>query len=439
MIKISKKATNAIARDKRSITTISREPYPLVLARGSGDYIWDTTGNRFIDFTSFISVYNLGVNANAEIRRAIKNQVDKLMHPAFLDFYAEQPVKLAEGIVDMMPRGFGKAFFSNSGTEAVEDAIKLSRLYTKKKYIIAFYGAFHGRSLGSLGLTAARISQKENLGPWPYVVHAPFPNPYRPPGPNMTPDETAMSCIEHIEKNILTKEYSNKEVAAIFVEPVQGEGGYVIPPKLFMKELRRVATENGILLVADEIQSGYFRTGKFLALDNFGVSADIYTMAKALGGGLPIGATISRKEIDVLPGAHGGTFGGNLVSIAAAQASLNYVKRNRRRLEREVREKNRYMMKRLGRMEDSYEIIGNVRGLGLMIAAELVRDKKSKIPATKEQEQVIRECFNNGLVLLACGTSTIRLIPPITMARESIEKGMDIFEAAVAKVNAEKR
>ncbi len=436
MIRMTEKIKKTINRDKKIINTIAREPYPLVVAKGSGDYVWDISENKFLDFTSFISVYNFGVNGNAEIRRAIKNQVDKLMHPAFLDFYAELPVKFAEGIIDMMPSGFGKVFFSNSGTEAIEDAIKLSKLLTKKKYIISFYGAFHGRSIGSLGLTSARISQRENLGPFPYVVHAPFPNPYRPLSSGMDPDECAMACIEHIEKNILTKEYSNKEVAAIFVEPVQGEGGYIVPPKLFIKELRRVATENDMLLVSDEIQSGYYRTGKFLALENFGVTADIYTMAKALGGGMPIGATISRTSLgDVLSGAHGGTFGGNLVSMAAGLASLNYAKRNKKHLERMVKEKNKYMMKRLNKMKDEYGIVGDVRGLGLMIAAEFVKDKRTKAPGAKEQEAVIKHSFDNGLMLLGCGTSVVRLIPPLTMSMENIEKGMDIFEDAVRTVN----
>lgn len=440
MIKITNKIKEVINRDKKVINTIAREPYPLVVSKGNGDYLWDIAGNRFIDFTTFISVYNLGVNANAEVRRAIKSQVDKLMHPAFLDFYAEEPVTFAENLMDMMPKGFGKAFFSNSGTEAIEDAIKLSKLLTRKKYIVSFYGAFHGRSLGSLGLTAARISQKENLGPWPYVVHTPYPNVYRPPAPNMSEEETAMACIDNIEKNILKKEYSNKEVGAVFIEPVQGEGGYVIPPRLFMKELRRVTEENDILLVSDEIQSGYYRTGKFLAMENFGVTADIYTMAKSIGGGLPLGVTISKTSHgDVLPGAHGGTFGGNLVAIAAAQASLNYVKRNRRHLEKSVKEKNRHIMKRLNKMKEDYEIVGDVRGLGLMIALELVKSKKTKEPAPKEQEQVVVKSFENGLVLLACGTSTIRLIPPITMSMDNITKGLDILEDAIREVNSSRR
>ncbi len=436
MIKIDKKIKNVVARDKKTIMTIAREPYPLVVAKGSGDYVWDVSGNRFIDFTSFIGVYTLGVNANAEIRKAIKAQVDKMMHPAFLDFYSELPVKFAEDILEMMPNGFGKVFFSNSGAEAIEDAIKVSREATKKSYAIAFYNAFHGRTMGALGLTAAKISQRERFGPFPNVVHAPFPDPYRPPFGHADPDESAMACIEHIEKKILKEEYSKKEVASIFIEPVQGEGGYIIPPKLFVKELRRVANENNILLVSDEIQAGYMRTGKFLAMDNFGVTADIYTMAKALGGGLPLAVTIAKSSLpDMPPGAHGGTYGGNHVAVAAGIASLSYVKRNKRNLERMVKEKNRIIMKRLNQLKDRYEIVGDVRGLGLMTAAEFVKSKKTKEPAVKERAKILQECFSNGLMLLGCGVSTIRLIPPITMSKDSIEKGLDVFEDAIRKVN----
>src|SRR5208283_4447129 len=206
------------------------------------------------------------------------------------------PVEFAENLLTMFPRGFGRVFFSNSGTEANEDAIKLAKIFTKKQYLISFYGGFHGRSLGSLGLTATRTSQRERFGPFPNVVHSIYPYPYRcqPAG---DPEECSKVCIDHLERNILGKECSPEEVAAIFVEPVQGEGGYVVPPKSFIKELRRICDENGILLVSDEIQSGYMRTGKFLAMDNFGVTADIYTMAKAAGGGLPVGITVARSSL----------------------------------------------------------------------------------------------------------------------------------------------
>lgn len=435
MIKINKRISDVIKRDKKVIFTTTREIMPFVVERGDGDHAYDVAGNRFIDFSSFIATYNLGVNGNSEIRRAAKAQIDKLMHPAFLDFYSELPVKYAETLMTMFPRGFGRVFYSNSGTEAIEDAIKLSRLFTKKKYIIGFYGGFHGRSLGSLGITASKATAREGVGPFVNAVHAIYPNPYRCQFNTSLPDDCAMACIDHIERNILAKECPPGEVAAIFVEPVQGEGGYIVPPKLFMKELRRVADDNDILLVADEIQSGGMRTGKLLAMEHFGVTADIYTMAKAMGGGLPIGLTIAKKELgDTPPGSHAGTFGGNLVSVAAANAYLHYIKRNKAKLESAAKAKSKYIMKRLGKMLERYEIVGDVRGLGMMIAMEFVKSKSTKEPAVKERDAVLMEAFNNGLLLLPCGTSTIRIIPPITMQMSNIEKGLNLLEDAIAKV-----
>jgi len=436
VLKITKKTRNLLARDKKVIFTTTREDFPFVVEKGDGDYAWDIEGNRFIDFTTFISVYNFGVNGNAMIRKAVKDQIDKLMHPAFLDFYAELPVKFAENLLEFFPKGFGRVFYSNSGTEANEDAIKLSKIFTKRPYVLGFYGAFHGRTIGSLSLTSSNITNRIGLGPFPNVVHAIYPYVYRNPFNTDDPEEVSKACIDHIEKNIFAKEYSPKEIGAIFVEPVQGEGGYVVPPKSFIKELRRVADDNSMLLVADEIQSGYMRTGKFLALDNYGVTADIYTMAKALGAGLPIGATIARTSLGDTPaGSHAGTFGGNLLSVAAANASITYVKRNHRRLQKLVTDKNKVIMKRLRHMKEKYEIVGDVRGIGLMLALELVKSKKTKEPAVKERAKIVDECYRNNLLLLVCGQSTIRIIPPITMSPANIEKGLDVLESAIAKVN----
>ena len=438
MIKITGKTKNVLKRDSKVIFTTTREDFPLVVDRGDGDYVWDIEGNKFIDFTTFISVYNLGVNANAQVRRAAKEQIDKLMHPAFLDFYAELPVRFAENLMTMMPRGFGRVFYSNSGTEANEDAIKLSKLFTKRPYVLAFYGAFHGRTIGSLSLTSSKVSNRLGLGPFPNVVHALYPYPYRCPFGTDDPEECVKMCIDHIERNIFGREYSSKEIGSIFFEPIQGEGGYVIPPKSFFKELRRIADEHGILLVADEVQSGYMRTGKFLALDNFGVTADIYTMAKSIAAGMPLGVTTAKLSLGDTPaGSHAGTFGGNLVSVAAAQASLTYVKRNYRSLQKQVHTKGRYIMKRLESMREKYEIVGDVRGIGLMIALELVRNKKTKEPGVKERAAVIDECYHNNLILLPSGASVIRIIPPLTMGQNNIERGMNVLEDAVAKVNAE--
>lgn len=431
-VKIGSKVREAIKRDREVIFTTTREEFPLVVDHGSGDYIYDIEGNRFIDFSSFVSVYTLGVNTNKQIRNAAKKQIDKLTHAMFMDYYAELPVRFAEKLITMFPQGFGRVFFSNSGTEAIEDAIKLAKIFTKRRHLIAFYGAFHGRSLGSLSLTASKTAHRAHFGPFVNVSHAPFPNPYRCESHTEDPEECSKESLEFIEKNILGREVPPEEVAAIFFEPIQGEGGYVVPPRNFFKGLRELADKHDILLVDDEIQAGYMRTGEFLALSNFGVEADIYTMAKTLGGGFPLAATVARRSLGDTPaGSHAGTFGANLVAVAAADASLDYLKRNMRSLQNQVREKGSKIMKRLNEMKESYEMVGDVRGIGMMIGMELVNNKESKEYAVKERDKVIMDCFNKGLILLPAGKSTIRVIPPITISTANLEKGLDIIEEAI--------
>ena len=331
----------------------------------------------------------------------------------------------------MFPKGFGKMFLSNSGTEANEAAMKFARIFTKRQYIISFYNSFHGRTMGSLGLTASRSVHRAHFGPFNSIIHAPYPYPYRCLF-NKGEHDCGADYLSFIEEYILKKEVDPQEVAAIFFEPIQGEGGYIVPTRSFMTGLRKLADDHGILLVADEIQAGYMRTGKFLALDNFGIEADIYTMAKALGGGLPMGATIARKSLGDLPsGAHANTFGGNHLAVAAANASLDYVKAHKGELEAGVRKKSGMIFKRLSEMQDDHEIIGDVRGIGLMIGVELVKSKKTKDHAVREMESVVKTAFKNGLILLTCGESTIRVIPPLTISEGSIEKGMDILEKSI--------
>ncbi|EQD42791.1 4-aminobutyrate aminotransferase [mine drainage metagenome] len=439
MVKIGNRARHVIARDKKVFLTTTREIYPFVADHGSGDFIYDIEGNKFIDFSSFISVYNLGVNGTPEIRAAVTEQVGKLMHSAFTDYYAELPVEFAENLLKLMPSGFGKMFLSNSGTEANEAAIKFSKLFTQRQYMLAFYNAFHGRSSGSLSLTASKIVQREHFGPFSDTVHVPYAYCYRCPLKQTYPD-CGFACIDYIRKYPLSKEVSGKEVAAFAFEPIQGEGGYVVPPMGYFKEIKRLADDYGMLLIDDEVQAGYMRTGKFLALDNFGIKADIYTMAKAVGGGLPLGATVVRRSLGDIPsGSHATTFGGNLASIAAANASIKYVIRNKQKLSREIIQKGAIVMKRLEQMKDDYEIIGDIRGLGLMVGVELVKDKKSKVPAVKEREDILNELFNNGMLVLPAGESSIRLIPPLTVSYENLDKGLGIFERAVAKISAKMR
>ena len=433
-VKIGDKTRSVVKRDSKIMINTTRESYPFVPDHGDGDFVYDIEGNRFIDFSTFISVYNIGVNANKEVRDAAKKQIDLLMHSAFTDYYNEKPVAFAEKLVDFMPKGFGRVFFSNSGTEANEAAIKFAKLFTGRSHIIAFYGAFHGRTGGSLGLTASKAIQREHFGPFPNVVHAPYAYCYRCPLKLEYPS-CGIACADVIKEEILSKAVPKNEVAAIFMEPIQGEGGYVVPPKEFVRKIRKTADDIGALLVADEVQSGYMRTGKFLAMDNFGVDADIYTMAKSLGGGLPFAATVARSSLGNIPkGAHANTFGGNLVAVAAANASLEYLKRNMKSLTSGIMKRSSYMIRRLNEMKDRYDIIGDVRGIGLMIGVEFVKDKKTKEPAAEKVEKILLECFNKGLLLLPAGMSTIRIIPALNAEMDNIEKGLDIFEEAVAKI-----
>lgn len=428
-VRIGSKARSVIKRDSKVIFTTTREAFPLVADHGGGDFLYDIEGNRFIDFSSFVSCYNLGINANAQIRTAAKKQIDRLMHGMFMDYYEEQPVRLAEKLVSMLPPGFGRVFFSNSGTEANEDAIKLVKLFTKRRHIVAFYGAFHGRSMGALGLTASKTSHRAHFGPFVNVSHVPYPDPYRFDG---DAEECSQASIDFIEKNILAREVPPEEVAAIFFEPIQGEGGYIVPPRGFFKELRKLADSHGILLADDEIQAGYMRTGKFLALSNFGTTADVYTFAKSFGAGFPLAATVARRSLGDTPsGSHAGTFGGNLVASAAATASLDYIRRNTRSLQRGIVSKGRKIMKRMNELKDTYEYVGDVRGIGLMIGVEFVKSKDSKEYAPKERDKVIMSCFNNGLIVLPAGRSAMRIIPPLTVSENSIDKGLDILEEAI--------
>ncbi len=440
VVKITNKTRNIIKRDKKTMIKTTRGSTLFVPEHGDGDFVYDVENNKFIDFSSFISVYNLGVNGNKEIKSAIVNQLGKLTHGAFNDFYSEVPLEFAENLLTMFPKGFGRVYLSNSGTEAIEAAIKFSKSYNDRPYIFSFYGAFHGRTIGSLSATTSKSVHRAHLGSvLGPAIHAPYAYCYRCPLKLEYPS-CAMACVDYIKKYPLTKEVNPKEISALFIEPIQGEGGYVVPPKEFVKEMRELADEHGMLLVSDEIQAGYMRTGKFLSMENFGVEADIYTIAKSSGGGLPLGITVTRSSLgDVQEGLFSGTMGGNLVVAAAANASLNYIKKHESELKSGIARKGKYMMKRLNDMKEKYEIVGDVRGLGMMIGVEFVKDKKSKEPAPQERNDIIDNAFYNNLILLPCGVSTIRVIPPLTMADKNIEEGMDILESAIKKINAERK
>ncbi|MDE1865976.1 MAG: aminotransferase class III-fold pyridoxal phosphate-dependent enzyme [Candidatus Micrarchaeota archaeon] len=433
---MSKKADEIIRRDHNVFLNTTMIDYNFVLGGGEGDFVYDVDGRKIIDFTSFIGVYNLGINSNVRIRNAIKKQIDVMMHGAFNEYYSELPVKFGEAFIKMFPKGFGRIFLCNSGTEAVESSVKYAKYFTKRQYTLAFYRAFHGRTMGSLGLTSSKFIQRSHFGPFTGVIHAPYVYPYRCPFKHRDGEECGEEYIDYIRENILKREAPPNEVASIIFEPVQGEGGYIVPTKSFVRGLREIADEIGAALICDEVQAGYMRTGKFLALDNFGVKADIYAMAKGLGAGMPMGAVVVKSDFgDVPEGVNANTFGGNLAAVAGAYEALKEIQRNQRKMEHDIKQKGAHIMKRLGEMKDRYGMIGDVRGLGLMIGVELVKDKDSMVPASKEREKVLKIALEKGLLLLPAGDSTIRVLPPLTISQHSIDKGLDILEESISEVS----
>ncbi len=428
------KATAFLERDRRVISPSYTRIYPLIVARGEGCMIEDVDGNRFLDLTSGIAVTSTG-HCHPAVVQAIQAQAATLLHMSGTDFYYTPQIELAEQLAALMPGpGSKRVFFCNSGTEAIEAAIKLARYYTGRQHIIAFFGAFHGRTLGALSLTASKSVQREKFFPLlPGVFHAPFPDPYRCPI-GMTPQAHASECVAWIRHHLLHQVTSPKNVAAIVVEPIQGEGGYVVPPPNFHRELKALCEEHGILLVADEIQSGIGRTGKFFAIEHFGVEPDIIAVAKGIASGLPLGAIISRSEVmDWKPGSHASTFGGNPVACAAAKATLALITNG---LMQNAAVQGAYLLQHLRALQPRFPLIGDVRGLGLMIGVELVRDRATKVRADTEREAIIAAAFQRGLLLLGCGTNNIRFCPALTISREEIDTAVRIFAEVLHQVQA---
>ncbi|MCD6428421.1 MAG: acetyl ornithine aminotransferase family protein [Desulfurococcales archaeon] len=429
------KAKEVIKKYGMYVATTTHDPeiLPLVIERGDGVWLVDVDGNVYLDFSSGVSASNLGYPTHPEIKEAIIRQLEKIAHAAGTDFYNPYQVALAEKLVSVAPGDFEKkVFFCNSGTESVEAAIKIARFATNRKLFIAFIGAFHGRTLGSLSLTASKPVHKRRFFPTaPGVVHVPYPNPYRNPwhiDGYEHPDELVSRVIEYIEYWLFNHYIPADEVAAIVVEPIQGEGGYVVPPKNFFTELKKVCEKYGILLIVDEVQMGLGRTGKMFAIEHFDVAPDEICLAKSLGGGVvPAGATVVRKDLDLEPGAHSNTFGGHALAAVAALKTIELTEKylpNVQLLENLFKEK-------LAEIKERYEVVGDVRGLGLAWGVEFVKDRKTKEHYMKLRNRVISEAFKRGLVLLPCGKSTIRLIPPITISEEEAKVGLEIFEEAI--------
>ncbi len=419
------KARKIVQRDKRIMSPSYTRSYPLVIDHARGLWVRDPDGNVFLDFTAGIAVTSTG-HCHPQVVRAIRQQTRRYLHMSGTDFYYEPQVELAERLVRHMPGNDDrKVFFTNSGTEAVEAAFKLARYITKREKIISFFGAFHGRTFGSLSLTGSKIRQREKFGPLvPGVHHVPFPNPYRSPFSEKLAVDDA--CIKYIEDNLFRRTVSPREVSAIILEPIQGEGGYIVPPKDFYRKLSKICKQYGILLIADEVQSGMGRTGKFFAIEHFGVVPDIITLAKGIASGMPLGAMIARSSLMKWePGSHASTFGGNPVACAAALATLNLLEKG---LIRNAEVMGNYLRKGLERIAKRRKIIGDIRGLGLMQAIELVRDRKKKTFAQKEQGRVVERAFRKGLLLLGCGESSIRFSPALNVKRNEIDTMLEILD-----------
>ena len=424
------KAKALIERDSTFVSPSYTRDYPFVIARGSGAIVEDVDGNRFLDCAAGIAVNSTGVS-HPEVVRAISEQAQKFIHMSGTDFYYEPQVRLAEELASIVPiEGRVRTFFGNSGTEAVEAALKLSRYYTKRQGIVAFLGAFHGRSMGSLSLTASKAIQRRGFGPLnPGVYHAPYPDPYRFNG---SADACAAASLSFVSDQILTHLIAPDEVAAIVVEPVQGEGGYVVPPSAFLHGLRELATKHGMLLVVDEVQSGMGRTGKMFACDHLGLKTDIVTIAKGIASGLPLGVTCARADVmSWPPGAHASTFGGNPVSCAAANVTIRLLKEQ---LIANAAAVGAHLMSGLRALQQKHTLIGDVRGMGLMIGIELVRDRQTKERAVDERNAFVQAMFRRGVLVLGAGKNAIRLAPPLVLTKEQADAILKVIDEALGAV-----
>lgn len=425
-----KKAKEIISKDTRYSSSSYIKEYPLVIERGEGSVVVDVDGNRFLDFMAGIAV-NVTGYSHPKVVSAIKRQSEKFFHICSTDFYYQSFSDLCERLAKIVPMSGEKSvFFNNSGSEAVETAIKLARYHTKRPYIIAFLGAFHGRTMGALSLTASKAKQRAFFSPlMPGVYHVPYGYCYRCPY-HLTYDSCGIYCAEAIERILCNSLMSPDEIAAIFVEPIQGEGGYIVPPQEFHEKLREFADKHNILLVLDEIQSGMGRTGKFLAIENFNVEPDVVLLAKGLASGLPLGAVISKKKFMTWKsGTHGSTFGGNPIACEAALATLDLIEEE---LMANAAKMGDRLINKLKNLKKENSLIGDVRGLGLMIGVELVKDPSTKEPASREVHEIVNQAFRKGLLLLPCGENVIRFSPPLVISSKEVDTAVEIFRKVIS-------
>ena len=422
------KAKEVLEADKTYISPSYTRDYPAVIEKGHGVWLWDIDGNKYLDLAAGIAVNSTG-HTHPKVVEAIKQQAEKLIHVGGTDFYYEIQVRLAKKLSEIVPTSGErrKVFFANSGTEAVEGSLKLARYKTRRPLIIGFLGAFHGRTMGSLAITASKAVQRRHFAPMmPQVVHIPYPDPYRTPF-GVAPSKVTDVVLEYLDRVFHTIA-PPEDVAAVIAEPIQGEGGYVVPPDDFFSRLKAKLEEYGILFIADEVQSGVGRTGKWFAIEHWGVKPDIIAIAKGIASGMPLGAFVASEDImDWPPGSHGNTFGGNPVSAAAALATLEVLEP----ILPQVAEVGSYTLNLLKELQNEFEEIGDVRGKGLMIGIDFVKDRETKEYYTEFRNAVIHEAFHRGLIMLPCGYSVIRISPPLIIQKHHIDVAVEILREAI--------
>jgi 4-aminobutyrate aminotransferase len=419
-------ARKVLAKDERFISQSYTRVYPLVVRSAKGLWVEDVDSNRFLDFTSGIAVTSTG-HCHPRIVKAIRRQAGQLIHMSGTDFYYRAQSDLAARLADITPGPKEKrVFFGNSGAEAVEAALKLARYHTKRSRIIAFLGAFHGRTMGALSLTASKVIHERGFSPLvPGVTHVPYAYCYRCPAHSAYPG-CGCACVDWIRDDLFKRSIPPEEVAAIFVEPIQGEGGYIVPPLEFHRKLFKLARDFGILFVVDEVQTGMGRTGKMLAIEHWDLVPDIAALAKGIASGMPLGAMVSQSEVmNWIPGSHASTFGGNPISCEAALATIDLLEEG---LMENAKTMGAYLLDQLKGLQKRFPLMGDVRGKGLMIGVELVRDPVTKEKAIEERNRIIQACFGKGLLILGCGENVIRLIPPLIVTKKEADTALTILE-----------
>jgi 4-aminobutyrate aminotransferase len=424
------KAKAIIDRDQKVISPSYPRDYPFVMDRGKGTQVWDVDGNRFLDFAAGIAVTSTG-HSHPKVVKAIQDQAEKFIHISS-DYYHEKWVALGEKLNSIAPfEEDAVSFMSNSGTESVEAAIKLARHYTGRSQFIGFLGGFHGRTMGSLSFTASKPRYRQGFYPFMNgVTHVPFANPYRPVLQSRPGEYYGETVVRYIEEQILDRVLPPQDVAGILVETIQGEGGYIIPASGFYPALRELCDKYQILMIVDEVQSGMGRTGRWWAIEQFGIEPDIVCVGKGIASGVPLGAIISRKSLMTwTKGTHGNTFGGNPLACAAALATIDLIENDFLSNATEVGE---YALDALNEIKSRHRCIGDVRGIGLMIGVEFVKDRETREPDGELRDQIIHLAYNRGLLLLGCGKSTIRIAPPLNVSHSEIDEGLKIFDEAIS-------